>query len=400
MLHCLQKFRLDRRASIGVVFSLTIVPVIGLTGLAAEFAHLHQKRSELQQILDSSVLNAIREPETGRIAQASSVFTALASKSGVTGATASFEHGVEIAVGKPLKGRASTLVPGRFGWSASTVSVFSEAIAAKTPVATSSACYMVLDPNGNQSFLVNSGAKIVAPNYQIDVKSNANPAVILNAGTSLGVKKLCIAGQGLFNGTPPAYQTGCATSADPLAGKLPVPATGTCTHSNKTFDPGAGTREVEPGVWCGWNNFNGAQTIKFKPGLYVIRDGDITINAGSTVTGTDVTFYFVGNTNLRFNGNVTMNLAAPTTGNWAGILMAEAATASKGQFIFNGVRGTFSGQIYLPNREVVLNSASKVALTNFAMISHRLILNTSEWTVTSGIAGAASTASTPVRLSR
>jgi Flp pilus assembly protein TadG len=380
-------FPADRQGNVAVTFALALAPMLGLAGLAVDISHVQNQRGALQQILDAAVLAGAGEPEAGRIARAGEVFGALTDRAALGEASASFTNGATTPAGQPLKGDAVLSVKSRFGWSNYVTSVHSEALAVATAPVTNTACYLVLDPTGSQAFLANSGAKITAPECQIDVASNAIPAAIVNAGTTLTIKKLCINGQRLYNGAGPEYQTGCETTADPLAGKLPVPATGPCTYSNQSFDPQGGTREVNPGVWCGWNNFNGAQTVRFKPGLYVIRDGDITLNAGSTISGADVTFYFIGNTNLRFNGTVTANLAAPTSGPWAHILMAEAKTANKAQFIFNGVQGSLNGMLYLPNREVVLNSASKIALSHFMMVSHRLILNESEWTVTSSAGG-------------
>lgn len=376
----------SRRGNVAVIFAIALAPMLGLAGLAVDISHVNNRRAALQQMLDSAVLAGATEPEATRTERAGTVFNLLVTRASLGEATATFANGTKTSAGQAVIGDATLGVRSRFGWTTFVTSVHSEALAVATPQQTSQPCYLVLDPTGSQAFVANSGARITAPDCQIDVASNAIPAAIVNSGTSLGIRKLCINGQRLFNGPAPDDQTGCQTATDPLEGKLTAPATSPCTYSNQSFAPQGGTREVNPGVWCGWNNFNGAQNIRFKPGLYVIRDGDITINAGSVVSGQDVTFYFVGNTNLRFNGQVTMNLAAPHSGAWAGILMAEAKTNAKAQFVFNGVQGSLAGQIYLPNREVVLNQVSKITLSDFMLVSHRLMLNQSEWTIAS-IAG-------------
>src|SRR5690606_34286181 len=156
----------------------------------------------------------------------------------------------------------------------------------------------------SQALLINSGAKINAPDCEVHVRSTASPAAIFNAGTTLNLKTFCIQGTNIIKNTSNSLpiQTGCAAASDPYAGKLPKPAVGTCTNSKSVYDPPAsgGFHSMAGGsVWCDVT-FNGSPRIIFQPGLHIIK-GRMIINANSIIEGSGVTFYFPDtNSEIRF----------------------------------------------------------------------------------------------------
>jgi hypothetical protein len=143
---------------------------------------------------------------------------------------------------------------------------------------------------------------------------------------------------------------------------------------------------LNPGTYCGGVNFNGSGTLTLNPGLYVVQSGAWNINSGWTVNGTDVTFYFAdSNSYVQFNSNVTANLSAPTSGTYANILMFEPTGLSTGNLVFDGTNGSsFTGLIYLPSRQVTINSTSTVTSNAVTMVFSTLILDTTSWTIAPG----------------
>ncbi len=208
--------------------------------------------------------------------------------------------------------------------------------------------------------------------------------------STLGVKTICIKGSNITkNGgvTPPAV-TNCATISDPFAGKMPAVTVSSCDHSNQTYN---GSTTLNPGTYCGSTNFNGSGTLTLNPGLYIIKSGAMTFNSGWTVNGAGVTFYLVDqNATITFNGNVNANLSAPTSGTYANILMFEPAGLSNSNLPINGTSGSsFTGLLYLPSRDVTINSVSNVTSTKVTMVFSTLILNTMNWTIAPGAASTA-----------
>ncbi len=253
--------------------------------------------------------------------------------------------------------------------------------AATTGGGGSKVCIVLVDPTQSQAFLVNSGATINAPNCEIHVHSKGNPAAIYNAGSKLNVKRICMLGDQIIKngGVNPPVETSCNAVADPFVSSLPAVSVGAYTYNNQVYNPGSVT--LNPGTYCGWTNFNGSGTLTLNPGLYIIKDGGMTFNSGWTVRGQGVTFYLVNqNATITFNGNVNASLSAPTTGTYANILMFEPHGLANTNLPINGTSGSsFQGLMYLPSRDVIINSVSNVTSEKVTMVFSSLILNALNW---------------------
>jgi hypothetical protein len=138
---------------------------------------------------------------------------------------------------------------------------------------------------------------------------------------------------------------------------------------------------LDPGVYCGWFNFNAGPKITLNPGTYVIKGGGWNVNGGQW-TGTGVTFYFADDSKIQFNSAVKASLTAPTSGQYANILIAEKSGLAGGQFIFDDNRGfDMTGVIYLPSKEVVFNAGATTRSRKMMLISNTIILNSVNWTL-------------------
>jgi len=250
--------------------------------------------------------------------------------------------------------------------------------------ATSKVCILLVNQLDYQALLVNSGAQLNGPTCEIHVATTQNPAATFN--TTLNVKRICIKGSTVIKngGANPPAVTSCATISDPFIGKLPTASVGSCDYNGQTYNPGTVT--INPGVYCGWTNFNGSGTLTLNPGLYIIKNGGMTFNSGWTVTGAGVTFYLVDqNATITFNGNVNASLSAPTSGTYANILMFEPSGLSNTNLPINGTSGSnFTGLMYLPSRDVTINSVSNVSSNGVTMVFSTLILNSTNWSIAPG----------------
>jgi Flp pilus assembly protein TadG len=380
-----------REGNLGVIFALAAIPVIGAIGAAVDFSKVSAVKSQMQNSLDAAVLAGVTQASANQVSMAGNVFDGdIAGKYGTT-TTRSFTQNADGS----LSGTASTSVSMSF-LSALPVPVppFSLTVnsmatpgkqATVSPAA--SVCILLLNQT-KQGLLVNSGVVLNAPTCDVHVLSTNSTAAMFNS--TLGVKTICIKGSTIVrNGgvTPPAV-TNCATISDPFASKMPAVTVGSCDHNNQTYN---GSTMLNPGTYCGWTNFNGSGTLTFNPGLYIIKSGGMTFNSGWTVNGAGVTFYLVDqNATITFNSNVNANLSAPTSGTYANILMFEPAGLSNTNLPINGTSGSsFTGLLYLPSRDVTINSVSNVTSTQVTMVFSTLTLNTMNWAIAPGAASTA-----------
>ena len=80
------------------------------------------------------------------------------------------------------------------------------------------------------------------------------------------------------------------------------------------------------------------------------------------MTGSAVTFYFQTGSAV-FNGSSGINLVAPTTGTYAGILFFENPNDASPATINGGAGSVFQGALYFPDAGVQLNGGNVAAYT-------------------------------------
>ena len=109
-------------------------------------------------------------------------------------------------------------------------------------------------------------------------------------------------------------------------------------------------------------------TTNFAPGIYVISGGNLTINGTATVTGTGVTFYFTNGATISVSGNASLQLTAPTTGPYAGILFFQDPNDTNPPLL-GGVGNVLSGVLYFPKAPLTLSGSSSIGAI-VAQITH------------------------------
>lgn len=392
-------FTADASANVTVTFALALLPTAGAVGIGIDYAKAAQLRSRMQEILDASVLAGVKEAgSTQQVAKATAYFQSQAANDWGSTPNASFAVDGAGKLTGTATASAKTSFTGMFG--VNTIPVKAES-AAVSSGSQSKVCILLTDPTQSQSLLVNSGASLNAPNCEIHVRSTASPAAIFNSGTTLNVKRICVKGSNIIKngGVNPPVETSCAAISDPFVNTMPTVTAGACTYNNQTYNPGTVT--INPGTYCGWTNFNGSGTLTLNPGLYVIKNGGMTFNSGWTVTGTGVTFYLVDQSaTITFNGNVNFKFTPPTSGTYANILIFEPSGLANTNLPINGTSGSsMQGLMYLPSRDVTINSVSNVSGDKVTMVFSSLIFNALNWTFDAGaIAMSASSGTASSRL--
>jgi hypothetical protein len=169
------------------------------------------------------------------------------------------------------------------------------------------------------------------------------------------------------SGPCPTY--GMPAATDPLS-QLTPPCT-SCSGGNTVTVGGSGkptcttgctftsgTYTISPGTYCSITiNGVASDQVVFSPGVYIIdgwsagcSSASLNLPGNATISGTGVTFYFTNSSTLNMTGTPTMNLTAPDSGPYAGILMFQDSndTNKTGPSLGGHSGSKYDGALYFP----------------------------------------------------
>ena len=228
--------------------------------------------------------------------------------------------------------------------------------------ATSGGCVYVIAPtgasltmNGNTSLTTGCGVWDDSTDSNAINLSGANTSIVATGGASVKV----VGGYGCYGGTTtcitPTPTTGAANSGDPLSG-LDAPADTTCTtppslsHGQNPITNATGTV-----TFCGAFGVGNNEEADFAAGTYIFKSGGgnscgLSVSGQGTIKSTGgVTFYFEGSCSVSISGGATVQLSAPTSGDYAGVLMFQDRANSTTASLTGGTSQIMNGIVYFPN---------------------------------------------------
>ena len=396
---CGSRLLRERRAAVALVTAVTFPLMLGFVGLASEAGMWMLIRRTMQTASDAAAYSAVVSLEKGGPACIEALAVAAAdgfvsshvdctdtcsdgsSKCNVcdpgttstcvnvnipplSGPNTAVAGAVEVIINQPQAGSIPDFIAGFYRLGQGALSIGARSVAASPfPVQTPGlpgpsgsnactatqpgVCVLALDSNLSDNGLTAAGGG--SATLQCDFVDNSNlklqdAASIVNA--SGGLVRGTVSNNGTLTPNPPGTLNSPIT--DPYAG-TPVPScnccsTGTCTNT--------GTSTLS-GVYCGGIHYSGHPSVTLS-GTSTICGGTLKIDGG-TFTGTG-TIILSGNNSLGYanidmNGGATLNMSAPTSGTYAGLLIyqdpnAPANNANK----INGASGsTYTGAIDFPN---------------------------------------------------
>jgi hypothetical protein len=102
--------------------------------------------------------------------------------------------------------------------------------------------------------------------------------------------------------------------------------------------------------------------ITLKPGLYVIDGGSLTVNAGDRLSGSGVTILFTQNAASKLSGGGTLDVAAPTSGPYEGILFfGSRSSPGVSHEVMGNSESKLQGTLYMPTSSISFSGNSTVA---------------------------------------
>lgn len=192
---------------------------------------------------------------------------------------------------------------------------------------------------------------------------------------------------------------------DPFA-NLPTPSPSGC-QSQVTVGPNT-TQTLSPGCYSGMN-LKG--TVTLNPGTYYIDGGSFSVGSQAIVAGDGVTIILTSSSaasnpsliaTLNVNGGATLQLTAPTSGTYKGILFYQDRRAlDSGADTLNGnASSKLQGALYFPSQELDFSGTSGMTTDCLQLVAYRLtfIGNTSVSNQCPAASGAASFKGVQVRL--
>lgn len=379
----IKRFSTEEGGNVATIFCLSAVILCGLIGGAVDFGRAQHSKLQLQAAADSAVLAGAtagsKAADDVRISVATNYF--IANYPG--------EPTPEVSVsGDKVTLAAKIKVPAHFlgviGINEIKVPVIATAVVGAGGLAGAGPCILLLN-NSDIGLYVNSDSKLVAA-CGLHVNSNhATEALFANSMAQITTTNTCVRGAARLNGGSTATPTpveGCPVKADPLlALAAPTNAAASCDYTDFKVQIGQ-SLAMYPGVYCRTTEINSGGRVTMAPGIYIFREGQFVVNSNSQVTGSEVMMFFAGkDASLTVNSDSILNVSAPRTGIYQGMLMFQGRHAdniSAPPFIINADSQTrLEGTIYLPKGTLELNSLSTAnqAASYTAIVADKMVLN-------------------------
>jgi len=215
-------------------------------------------------------------------------------------------------------------------------------------------CLLALHPTAAGAFTIGGSSILTLTNCSAQSNST-NPDGFYVQGSATSGTMSCAFSSGGFDDKHDGLTLTECDSATPGADPAPdpfddVPEPPVPSPCNASLPNGQGAQTIQPGCYKG-GSLKGTKT--FAPGVYVFT-GDVQVSAQAIITGTDVTFFFTNNATIDMNANGAVNLSAPTTGAYQGLLFwGDDDNTTNNTNKFNGTpTSSLTGAIYFPKQTV------------------------------------------------
>lgn len=342
-----------RAGNVAIVFALALPLVVGGAGLGAETTYWRYEQLQLQGAADAAAYaGAVSKRGGGALSEIEDTAEAAAAENGYAGVAGSSIAVAAPPVGGPanavdvvIQAPASRFFTALFSHQA----VMLRASARANYTTASSACVLALHNSASKALLFSGSSNLTLQGCSVMANSVASDA--LTAQGSGALTAPCAYSGGGASVTSNVHLdctsvvTGAPRAGDPFK-DVPQPAsTSPCRNDNGAT--------LQPGTYCSGMNLKNNVTLN--PGVYVVEGGDFNINANANVTGDGVTIFLKGSARVnKINGTATVDLTAPSTGPYAGILFFGDRSSSGGQDnVFNGTATShLTGAIYFATQSI------------------------------------------------
>ncbi len=223
-----------------------------------------------------------------------------------------------------------------------------------------------LSPEECKAVMYQGNANTTVTGGGIYVNSNCDDSAFFNHSSSAQLSAPCLQAVGGIEYVEGAINIppGCIIpGAPPLS--PPVYPNPTCSEP-----------AVQTGNTMSAGNYSGtfppAGVTQLQSGVYCV-DGNFRLNASDVLSGTEVVIRVSGD--VRWEGGATINLSAPTSGPFEGLLLF-LPEGNTNEVVINGNSGsTFTGTILAPSASITINGTGGVSGLNGQVIGYTVNLS-------------------------
>jgi Flp pilus assembly protein TadG len=345
--------------------AICAVPLFGALSLGVDYAQIFQKKSELQELADAAALAVAKEmalanSKTLNVQSiAENLVFANYQNANTESLSVTAERNIEetdVEVSLSLNWQpffAHYIDKDALPIVASSKAGFAGG--------RSSICVLGLDEVSASAVSVDSKSSVTANNCAIFSNSQSTDSIALAKNSTMTAEEIYTSGGyiGASVSYIPQPITDSPIVADPLASRATPPST-VCDHMNMVIS--SGTQTLNPGVYCGGLTVSDG-IAELEPGIYVIKDGPLSVQGNATITGDHVGFFLTGaGAVFDFGVSTQARLTAPKSGTLSGLLFFEDPASSPDRVftIRSKDAEKFEGTVYLPKGTFFIDKASRV----------------------------------------
>lgn len=356
----LRRFTVDRTGGTSIVFGITLVPIVAFAGAAIDYGRALDVRAALQSAVDGAALAAADKfvgSESDRKILSQDIFEAnlAATTSGVS-ASPQISFGDDTAT-VAASASIPTAVLGIMH--IDTIEVAVTATARNAPEI-GPVCVLALDGSADQAFSLDGTADLTARECVVHANSRSDVALSATGATWAEAESFCAVGGHEGNGFSSEPIRNCSIALDPFA-DLQRPLTGGCDYNNKRYKKGSHT--MSPGIYCGGITMNAHAEVTMEPGIYIIKDGPLSMLAHSQMSGTDVLIFLTGaGAVLDIKSHANIDIAASAIGIYAGLAIMQDRDSAfdETSTVEGGGTVRIVGTIYLPEQELKVGGGGAI----------------------------------------
>jgi Flp pilus assembly protein TadG len=351
-----------------IFVALSLTCILGFVSLATDVGSLLHAKRDLQTAADSAAIaGAVQENINPAAANVQAAGQSASTKNGITnganGAVVTINtppaSGPHAGVAGYVEAIVSQTEPVFFTklFGLPSITVGARAVAFNGAASTN--CVLATNPNQPDTIHLQGSFNVAVPGCSVvDDSSDPNGLFFTGAGGTLTAGSVGVVGGagGQTGDSNPPPVTGIAPVSDPLASKLTAPtynaASCTAPPANGNWGPAAAG-----GTVCYSGNIKVLNNVTMNPGTYVFT-GNLDMTGNGSLNGTGVTLYFAapnGQLGGPGNGNTTLNLTAPTSGPYNGLLIYQDPNDTNTAELNGTPISNFTGIVYMPNAELMLS---------------------------------------------
>ncbi len=363
-----------------MVFALTLPVLMVAAAAAVDYSLAASTWSKMQAVADSAALVSVRELQLARADSAR--ITAVANNvvhSALQNATAAVKVDFQAMTVKVVIEKQYTPVIRTQAATQLHVSATAK-MSGSMPL-----CLLGLDLASPKTIGLEQSALLTAPGCLVQSSSKSSVGLQSKNNAVMKAGMICSAGGKVQTSNAnfsPAPTTDCPVLPDPLSSR-PTPPVANCDYTNKVVD--GGSKTLHPGVYCGGLKLTNGAVVKLSQGIFIIKDGPLSVDRGANISGTEVGIYLKGSAaNVTFDADTTVSLSAPKGGPLVGILIfddpsgvsapAKAPRSGRGatgranktsaprqhQILSDNARNLL-GTIYMPQGEIIIDATKPIA---------------------------------------